>query len=150
MGIQMVNCDAASNDILLNQKTEAIIGASFDVMNELGTGFLESVYHRSFAIALSHKGFEVQSEVSMVVSFRGLSVGNFRADLVVDNEIIVEVKAIDKIAGAHKAQVINYLAASGLRTGLIINFGNPRVEIARLSNPKIIKLDSNYPAHPDI
>ena len=60
----------------MNQKTEIIIGTSFDVMNELGSGFLESVYHKSFAIALSQKGFHVQSEVSMAVSFRGFNVGH--------------------------------------------------------------------------
>jgi GxxExxY protein len=60
------------------QKTKIIIGVSFDVMNELGSGFLESVYHQSFAIALSQKGFNVQSEVSMAVSFRGFNVGNHK------------------------------------------------------------------------
>lgn len=126
-----------TTDILLNQQTEMIIGASFDVMNELGHGFLESVYHQSFAIALNQKGFEVQTEVPLIVSFRGFKVGNFKADLIINREIIVEVKAVDKIVGAHKAQVINYLVTSGLTIGLIINFGNPKVEIARLSNPKI-------------
>jgi GxxExxY protein len=134
----MVNCDITSNKILLNQKTEIIIGVSFDVMNELGSGFLESVYHQSFAIALSQKGFEVQSEVSIAVSFRGRNVGNFKADLIIDKVIIVEVKAVDKIISAHKAQVFNYLVALRLTTGLIINFGNPKVEVARLYNQNII------------
>lgn len=121
------------------EKTELIIGSAFEVMNELGHGFLESIYHRSFAIALSQKGFRVQSEVFMEVFFRGFSVGNFKADLLVDKEIIVEVKAVEKIIGEHKAQLINYLVASGLNTGLIINFGNPKVEIARLGNPKSVE-----------
>ena len=137
MKIKTVNDDTDSKEILFDRKTEAIIGASFNVMNELGIGFLESIYHQSFAIALSQKGFEVHSEVPMSVSFRGFNVENFKADLVIDREIIVEVKAVNKIIGAYKAQVINYLVASGLTTGLIINFGNPKVEIARLSNPKI-------------
>ena len=66
------------------KKTEIIIGTSFDVMNELGSGFLESIYHQSLAIALSQKGFDVQSEVPMAVSFRGFNVGNFKTDLVID------------------------------------------------------------------
>lgn len=91
----------------------------------------------------------------MAVSFRGFNVGNFKADLIINNEMIVEVKTVDKIVSAHKAQVINYLAASGLSTGLIINFDNPKVEIARLSNPKVIKdhyliwLDPTHPSHPE-
>lgn len=117
-------------------KTESIIGTAFEVMNELGHGFLESIYHKSFAIALTQKGFQVQSEVDMPVYFRGFIVGNFKADLLIDKEIIVEVKAVDRIIGNHKAQTINYLVASGMNTGLIINFGNPKVEIARLQNPK--------------
>ena len=125
------------NNDLLDQKTELIIGISFNVMNELGIGFLESVYHQSFAIALSQKGFEVQSEVSLSVSFRGFNVGNFKADLIIDKEVIVEVKAVDKIVGIHKLQLINYLAGTGLTTGLIINFGNPKIQIAHVFNPKL-------------
>ena len=136
--IEMFCRNTVLNKNLINQKTEIIIGTSFEVMNELGSGFLESVYHQSFAIALSKKGFEVQSEVSIVVSFRGHNVGNFKADLIIDKEIIVEIKAVPNIIGAHKAQIINYLVASGLQVGLIINFGNPKVEVARLSNPNMI------------
>ncbi len=124
------------NEILCDQKTKEIIGASFEVMNEIGSGFLESVYHQCFAIALSQKGFEVQFEVPLPVNFRGFNVGNYKADLIIDRQIIVEVKAVDIIIGAHKAQIINYLAASGLSTGLIINFGKPKVQIARLTKPR--------------
>ena len=106
-------------------------------MNELGVGFLESVYHQSLAIALSQEGLEVQSEVLMPVSFRGFNVGNFKADLIIDNEIIIEIKAVDKIVSTHKIQIINYLKATGLTTGLVINFGNPTVQIARAFNPKL-------------
>ena len=81
---QILDSDTVSKD----RKTETIIGTSFDVMNELGRGFLESIYHQSLAIALNQKGFEVQSEVPMTVSFRGFTVGNFKADLVIDREII--------------------------------------------------------------
>ena len=135
---QTIKGNTYPNKVLLDQKTEIIIGTSFDVMNELGSGFLESVYHQAFAIALSQKGFEIKSEVSMAVFFRRINVGNFKADLIIDQEIIVEVKAVDKIVGAHKAQVLNYLVASGLRAGLVINFGNPKVEVARLTNPNIM------------
>jgi GxxExxY protein len=124
------------HQMILDSKTEILIGTAFEVMNEMGQGFLESVYHNAFAIALNQKGFHVQSEVHQSVLFRGFNVGNFKVDLLLDKEIIVEVKAVERIIGDHKAQVINYLVASGLNIGLIINFGKPKVEIARLANPK--------------
>lgn len=115
-----------------------IIGLSYEVMNELGVGFLESVYHKSLEIALRQNNLKVQSEVPLGVTFRGFNVGQFRADFIVENKIIVEVKSISSIIGENKAQVINYLAASGLPIGLIINFGQYKVQTARLQNPKII------------
>jgi GxxExxY protein len=108
-------------------------------MNELGCGFLESVYHQSFIVALKQAGFTVQSEVPIKVFFRNVEVGFFRADLIINNQIIVEVKAVDSIIGEYKAQVINYLSATHLLVGLVINFGHPKVETARLIHPKTIQ-----------
>ena len=107
------------------KKTEIIIGTSFDVMNELGSGFLESIYHQS--LALSQKGFDVQSEVPMAVSFRGFNVGNFKADFVIDREIIVEVKAVDKIYSKdihpsypiHPDKFLYILTSKIIRIGMI-------------------------------
>lgn len=112
-----------------------IIGVSFEVMRELGMGFLESVYHRALEIALRMDELQVQSEVPLPVIFRQAQVGYFKADLVVDQRVIVEVKAVDHITGDHKAQVINYLSASGLNVGLILNFGQAKVQISRLEHP---------------
>ena len=123
---------------LYEELSSKIIGLSYEVMNELGVGFLESVYHKLLEIALSLNKLKVRSEVPLGVTFRGFDVGQFRADLIVENKIIVEVKAITNIIGENKAQVINYLAASGLPVGLIINFGQYKVQTARLQNPKFI------------
>lgn len=129
--------------LLYEELTKAIIGRSFDVMNELGAGFLESVYHKSLYVALQQDGYDVQSELSLPVSFRGYNVGNFKADLVVEKKVIVEMKAVDKIIGEHKAQVINYLSASGLLIGLIINFGQHKIQTARLQHPTLMNKHSD-------
>jgi GxxExxY protein len=98
--------------LLYENLTRKIIGISYEVMNELGIGFAESVYHHSLEIALRQNGFHIQAEVPLQVSFRGVNVGNFKADLIVDQKILLEIKATDQIIGEHKAQVINYLCAS--------------------------------------
>jgi GxxExxY protein len=121
---------------LYEDLTSRIIGRSYEVMNELGAGFLESVYHKSLFLALQQEGFCVQFEHPLAVLFRGHNVGNFKVDLLVEKKVIVEVKAIDNITGEHKAQVINYLSASELLLGLIINFAKQKVQTSRLEHPK--------------
>ena len=124
--------------LLYEEITSVIIGKSYEVMNELGAGFLESVYHKSLFLALQQEGFRVQFEHPLPVLFRGHNVGKFKVDLVVEEKIVVEIKAVDKIIGEHKAQVINYLSASELPVGLIINFGKQKVQTSRLEHPKLV------------
>jgi GxxExxY protein len=114
--------------------THSIIGAAFEVINELGAGFLESVYHRAMLIALHEKGVNVESEFPLAVMFRGQNVGQFYADLLVEDKIIVELKAVKALAPEHKAQLINYLKATGIDVGLLINFGRPKLEYRRFFN----------------
>ena len=114
--------------------TEAILGACFEVSNELGTGFLESVYEKSLLIALRQKGINAVSQAPVIVSFRGKPVGQYFADLLVEAEIIVELKAVKALAPEHLAQGIHYLNATGLETALLVNFGNRKVEYRRLYN----------------
>ncbi len=114
--------------------TEEILGACFEVSNELGVGFLESVYEKALLIALRQKGLAVVSQAAIGVNFRGESVGHFFADLLVCEEIIVELKSVKVLAPEHLAQVINYLRATGLETALLVNFGNRKVEYRRLHN----------------
>ncbi|MBB5342766.1 GxxExxY protein [Tunturibacter empetritectus] len=95
----------------------------YEVYNELGFGFLESVYREAMRIALTQAGLEVQAEVSIPVSFRGSLVGMFRADLVVAGTVVVELKTAEAISKAHEAQVLHYLRASTMEVGLVMNFG---------------------------
>jgi GxxExxY protein len=103
--------------------TEKIIRVFYEVYNELGFGFLESVYREAMRIALGEAGFRVEAEVPVPVSFRGKLVGVFRADIVVDGRIIVERKTAELISEAHEAQVLHYLRASEMEVGLVMNFG---------------------------
>jgi GxxExxY protein len=103
--------------------TERIIWVFYEVYNELGFGFLESVYREAMRIALQQAGFRVEAEVAVPVSFRGTLVGVFRADIVVDGRIIVELKTAESISKAHEAQVLHYLRASEMEVGLVMNFG---------------------------
>ena len=110
--------------------TEHVIGTFFAVYNELGYGFLESVYENALCIALGEAGLQVSRQVPFVVEFRGQVVGEYRADLVVANRIILEIKAITALGNAQEAQLLNYLKASKLEVGLLLNFG-PKAEFKR-------------------
>jgi GxxExxY protein len=103
--------------------TERIIGVFYEVYNELGFGFLESVYRKAMRIALEQAGLGVKAEVPVPVSFRGRLVGVFRADLVVDGRVVLELKTAESISKAHEAQLLHYLRASTMEIGLVMNFG---------------------------
>jgi GxxExxY protein len=118
--------------------TKTIIGCAFDVMKELGSGFLESVYAKAMRVAIEHKGLRVQSQHPIKVNFRGECVGDFFADLLVEDVILVELKAVKAIAPEHQAQIINYLIATGIDVGLLINFGSPKLEYKRFTRNKNI------------
>jgi GxxExxY protein len=120
--------------------TEEIIGACFEVANELGSGFLESVYEKALLLVLNRKNINAVTQAPVTVSFRGEQVGSFFADLLVEDEVIVELKAVKALAPEHLAQVINYLKATGLETALLVNFGSKKVEYRRLHN-KVDKLN---------
>lgn len=119
--------------------TKAVIGCAFEVINELGAGFLESVYERALLLALRQKGLSVVAQHPVTVMFRGECVGDFYADLFVEEKVIVELKAVKAIAPEHQAQIINYLNATGIEVGLLINFGNPRLEYKRFTRSKDYK-----------
>ena len=109
----------------------SVIGVFYKVYNELGPGFLESVYQEAMALALSQAGLPVARQVPVDVVFRGLRIGTFRADLLVGGELVVELKAARSIEQAHVAQVLNYLRATRLEAGLLLNFG-PRPQFKRI------------------
>ena len=116
--------------------TGKILGCAFDVLNELGSGFLESVYEKSLLIALQQKGLQAEAQKSLKVCFRGHFVGNFSADLVVEDLVLIELKAIRALVPQNEAQIINYLQATGIEIGLLLNFGTPRLEYKRFTRNK--------------
>ncbi|MHB1313587.1 MAG: GxxExxY protein [Gemmatimonadaceae bacterium] len=103
--------------------THDAIGAVFEVYQELGFGFLEAVYRRALVIAIADRGHPVETEVCIPVHFRRRPVGDYRADLIVDRRLIVEVKAGEALGSAHRAQLLNYLRATSVEVGLLVNFG---------------------------
>ena len=113
--------------------TKQIIGCALEVINELGAGFLASVYQNALRLALEQKGMTVACQHPVGVLFRGQPVGSFYADLLVGGAVIVELKAVKAILPEHQAQVINYLKATGIEVGLLIDFGNPKLEFKRLA-----------------
>lgn len=112
--------------------TARIIGCAFKVANTLGCGFFEKVYENAMVLELRRSGLEVAQQVSHPVIYDGAVVGEYIADLIVANEVIVEIKAISGLEKIHEAQCINYLKASGRQVCLLINFGRPKIEIRRL------------------
>ncbi len=120
--------------MLHQEVTEIILGCCFDVSNELGSGFLESVYEKALLQLLREKGLKVIAQAPIAVTFRGQIIGEFFADILVDAKIVIELKAVKKLSPEHLAQVINYLKATGLETGLLVNFGCQKLEYRRLNN----------------
>jgi GxxExxY protein len=111
--------------------TDQILKVFYEVYNELGHGFLESVYHRSLASALKSVGLNVYSKVAIPVWFRGIQVGQFEADLLVENCVLLELKAVRTLDSSHRAQLMNYLRATDVEVGLLLNFGE-RPEFKRV------------------
>jgi GxxExxY protein len=103
--------------------TEKIIGAAQKVHNTLGYGFLEKVYQNALVIELQTLGFDVEVEQPIAVQYRGEIVGNYVADIVVDGKVILEIKAVKELSKIHEVQLVNYLKATGIEVGLLINFG---------------------------
>ena len=103
--------------------TGKIIKCAQNVHNALGFGFLEKVYHNALLLELKKFGFEVESEKSICVYYQGQLVGEYCADIVVDQKVILEIKAVKTINSAHEVQLVNYLKATGIEVGLLLNFG---------------------------
>ena len=112
--------------------TEAIIGCAMRVSNTLGAGFLEKVYENALAYEITQTGLKVDQQAPLTVRYRGVVVGEYAADLLVGGRVIVELKAVQALDGIHQAQLMNYLRATGIKTGLLLNFGTPRLQIKRI------------------
>ncbi len=116
----------------LNKLSEQIIGCAFRVHNTLGCGFLEKVYENALAHELRENSLNVEQQRSIKVIYNGIIVGDYIADILVESFIILGLKAAKGIDEIHEAQVLNYLKATGLKLGLILNFGKPKLQIKRL------------------
>ena len=111
--------------------TERIIGCAYRVYNTMGYGFMEAVYERCLMIELRKAGLDAESQTSIKVRYEGEIVGEYVADVIVEGNIIVELKSVRKLILAHEIQLVNYLVATGKPVGLLLNFGEGKVEVKR-------------------
>jgi len=111
-----------------------IIGAAIEVHRVLGPGFLEYIYEQALKIEFSERNLNCESQKEIRINYNGVEIGQHRLDLVVENVIIVELKAVKGFADIHFAQLRSYLKATGLKVGLLLNFGKPTLEIKRVVN----------------
>ena len=121
-----------SEDFPHKELTSRILESAFAVHNNLGAGFLEKVYENALAIELRQRGISFRQQLPLQVRYNGSVVGDYTADLVVDDKVILELKAAQGIDPTHEAQLLNYLRATGLIVGLILNFARPKLEYKRL------------------
>jgi GxxExxY protein len=117
-----------------NDITSQIIEASFEVSNELGIGYLESVYENALSIALREKSLTVARQIPLKVTFRGVVIGDFKADMLVEDKVLIEIKAVSNLLNEHYAQLLNYLKTTGIEVGMVVNFGTPKVQYRRFEN----------------
>ena len=114
----------------IDQLTEKVIGCAYHVHNELGAGFLEKVYENALRIELVEAGLSAKQQHPIPVLYHEQVVGEFFADLIVEDRLVIELKAVQKLAKEHEVQLVNYLTATGIDNGLLINFGSS-VEVKR-------------------
>lgn len=118
-------------NLVLGKVSFEILSAAFDVHNTLGVGFLEKVYENALNYELKKRKLDVELQKEIPVYYKGALVGTYYADILVNNEVIVELKSVDVLTKTHEAQLLNYLKATGKQLGLLINFGKSRVEHKR-------------------
>jgi GxxExxY protein len=121
-----------SSILVEGELTEKILGAAFKVQNTLGAGFLEKVYENALSIEIRKLGLEVESQKAFPVRYEGAVVCDYLADLVVSAKVVVECKVVTNLDPVHEAQLMNYLKASGIRVGLLINFARSKLQYRRL------------------
>jgi GxxExxY protein len=128
--------------MLYEDITKKILEACFEVSNELGIGYLESVYEKALLIALRQKGLKAENQIPLQVKFREEAVGEFFVDILVENKVLIELKVANSLTKENYAQTINYLKATGIEVGLLVNFGTPKIEYRRFNNQFIEKTES--------
>lgn len=116
----------------INKLTHKIIGCAMEVHNQMGNGFQEVVYQRALSIELKLNGIEHVRELEMPLEYKGYDIGKRRVDFFIEGKVMLEIKAIEKLEGVHKAQAINYCEAYNIKDGLLINFGAERLQYHRV------------------
>lgn len=111
-----------------------IIGAAIEVHAALGPGFLETIYEEAFKLELTENGLNYECQKEIKIEYLGVLIGTHRLDLVIENQVVVELKAVKELTEIHFAQLLSYLKASGIKVGLLLNFAKPRLEIRRVVN----------------
>ena len=133
---------------LLEKLFEMTVGAVYEVANVLGAGFLEKVYERALVMELRLRGMRAKSQAPMTVVYKGQRAGEYLADIVVEDCLLVELKCVESLGGEHLAQCLNYLRASGLHLALLVNFQKPKVEWKRVVLDLQIRVHSrSFAAH---
>ncbi len=126
------------NENEIDQLTHKIIGCAMKIHSTLGNGFQEVIYQRALAIELAYDNIAFKREMEMPIFYRDEQIGTRRVDFFVEEKVMVELKAIEKLDGVHKAQAINYLEAYNMADGLLINFGNTSLDFKRVYNKKLV------------
>ena len=134
-------------ELIYNQESYVVVGACFEVYNEKGCGFLEPVYHECLAIEFEHQRIPAISKPSLTLSYRGRTlVQTYNPDFICFQKIVLELKTASKLADEHRAQLLNYLNATGFELGLLVNFGQyPGLEYERIAKTQRIKPKEDFP-----
>ena len=119
-------------DPSVNEITKTVIGCAYSVSNSLGCGFLEKVYENAMVHELAKHSLKVDRQHKIKIKYDGVVIGDYIADLVIEDSVLVEIKNVDRLGTPQVAQCLNYLKATGIHIGLLMNFGRPRVEVKRL------------------
>jgi len=133
-GFRLENVEDKKRRYQFEELSKKIIGAAIEVHRELGPGFLEYIYEEALKIELSEYNLNYDSQKEIKIKYLGTEIGMHRLDLLVENKIIVELKAVKEFTDIHFAQLRSYLKATGLKTGLLLNFSRPTLEIRRVVN----------------
>ncbi|GMT47447.1 MAG: hypothetical protein IEMM0007_1013 [bacterium] len=131
LSYELTQMDTNGQKILYKDLSYAIVGLAMQVHNKLGYGFLEKVYENALMVQFRRKEIKAKQQAPITVYFNREVVGDYYADILVEDKIIIELKTAEKISGAHRAQVLNYLKATGLQLAILLNFGKEKLEYER-------------------
>ena len=115
-----------------DELSKRVIACAFEVSNTLGAGFFEKIYERALCLEFEKRGISFKSQQSVIVQYKNVAVGEYFMDLIVENCLLLELKAVNAFCSEHEAQLLNYLKATGLSYGLLLNFGKPKLGIKRM------------------